>query len=67
MQDVAGTAKGNWLLPTQTSFEKEDVEQKTISEEYVTLSRQISMTDFDPKIECKIDLDYLDDGQQAIS
>ena len=54
-------------LGYRTSFEKEDVEKKTISEEYVTLSRQISMTDFDPKIECKIDLDYLDENQQAIS
>ena len=43
------------------------MEQKTISEEYVTLSRQITMTDFDPKIECKIDLDYLDEDQQATS
>ncbi len=34
MQDVAGTAKGNWLLPTQTSFEKEDYHIALIESNY---------------------------------
>ena len=34
MQDVPGTAKGNWLLPTQTSFEKEDYHIALIESNY---------------------------------
>ena len=34
MQDLSGTAKGNWLMPSQTSFEKEDYHIALIDSNY---------------------------------
>ncbi len=43
MQDLAGTAKGNWLLPSQTSFQKEDYHIALIESNYDSAKLMFSL------------------------